>query len=307
MNAVLTDFRLLRLLDRLYSTGHISLSAEQLDMSQPSASIALARARKALGDPLFVRTRQGMQPTPRMDEMIAGVREVLTGLNQLTRARAPFDAATSQRQFRIFMTDASHVTLMPRLFGHIHALAPGVGVEAASIGPGMAEALEDGEADLALGLIPDLETGIMQQALFDQDWVCLCNARHPRLGQATRLSVAQYRKESHVGIVRGTGQALLEEALSAQGIERQVLLRLPGFLGLPAILTATDLVATLPRHIGETLASLVGLKVLPCPARIPGFTVKQYWHTRYHHDSANQWLRSVVADLFLRSRQQLRA
>ena len=31
-----------------------------------------------------------------------------------------------------------------------------------------------------------------------------------------------------------------------------------------------------------------------------GFTVKQHWHTRYHNDPGNRWLRSVCAELFLR-------
>jgi DNA-binding transcriptional LysR family regulator len=76
---------------------------------------------------------------------------------------------------------------------------------------------------------------------------------------------------------------------------------LPGFLGLSAILSTTDLIAILPRHIGETLARAVGLRVLPYPFEIPGFTVKQYWHARYHHDAACRWLRGVCAELFMKS------
>jgi hypothetical protein len=41
------------------------------------------------------------------------------------------------------------------------------------------------------------------------------------------------------------------------------------------------------------------LQVLPCPFAIPSFPVKQYWHERYHHDSANRWMRGVCAGLFM--------
>lgn len=61
----------------------------------------------------------------------------------------------------------------------------------------------------------------------------------------------------------------------------------------------TDLIGTLPRQIGETLAHSGGLQVLPCPIAIPGFTVKQHWHARFHQDPANQWLRGVCADVFM--------
>jgi DNA-binding transcriptional LysR family regulator len=266
-------------------------------LSQPTISIGLARLRKMLDDPLFVRTPEGMQATPRTQALMPAVRQVLDGMDLLASVTAQFDAASSERRFRIFMTDASHVTLMPRLFAHVRALAPGVKLEAATLGPNVAQALQSGEADLALGLIPTLDRGFYQQALFDQNWVCLCNADHPRIGEKFHLK--HYLAEAHVGIVSGTGAQLLEDALNTLGKPRRVQLALPGFLGLPGILSTSDLVATLPRHIGETLAQAAGLRVLPCPVAIEGFTVKQYWHTRYHQDPANRWLRAVCAELFL--------
>ena len=295
------DLKLLRLLDSLYATRSVTRTAEQIALSQPTVSIGLARLRKMLSDPLFVRTSEGMQPTPRTEDLMPAVRQVLAGMSQLISSASQFDAATSERTFRIFMTDASHITLMPRLFGHVHALAPGIRLEAATIGPQIASELQSGEADLALGLIPGLEAGFYQQALFDQDWICLANPRHPRLG--AKLTLKTYLSEAHVGIVSGTGATLLDNALERAGQKRQVQLALPGFLGLPAILQGSDLIATLPRHIGETLAHSARLRVLPCPLPIDGFTVKQYWHTRFHHDPANTWLRGICSSLFLQSQR----
>lgn len=295
------DLKLLRLLDSLYATRSVTRTAEQIALSQPTVSIGLARLRKMLSDPLFVRTSEGMQPTPRTEDLMPAVRQVLAGMSQLISSASQFDAATSERTFRIFMTDASHITLMPRLFAHVHALAPGIRLEAATIGPQMASELQSGEADLALGLIPGLEAGFYQQALFDQDWICLANPRHPRLG--AKLTLKTYLSEAHVGIVSGTGATLLDNALYRAGQQRQVQLALPGFLGLPAILQGSDLIATLPRHIGETLAHSASLRVLPCPLAIDGFTVKQYWHTRFHHDPANTWLRGICSSLFLQTQR----
>lgn len=296
-DAALLDIKLLRLLDLLYTTRSVTRAAEQLGQSQPTVSIWLARLRKQLGDPLFVRTPEGMQPTPRTDALIDTVREVLEGLRRLSESESRFDPATARREFRIYMTDASHITLLPRLFSHVRALAPQVRLEAATIDARMAPALQSGEGDLALGLVPGLEASFYQQTLFGQDWICLCHARHPRIGE--RFTLGDYVAEAHIGIVSGTGYQLLDGALKAQGITRRVLLELPGFLGLSAILSTNDLVATLPRHIGETLARAAGLRVLECPIAIPSFTVKQYWHARYHHDAANRWLRGICAELFL--------
>jgi len=115
------------------------------------------------------------------------------------------------------------------------------------------------------------------------------------------LSLATYAAEGHISIPAGTGFTLLDATLEEQAIHRHVLLEMPGFLGLPAIISTTALIATLPRHIGETLAEMGGLKVLKCPVPIPAFKVKQHWHARYHFESGNRWLRGVCAKLFLNS------
>lgn len=292
----LLDPKLLQLFDVLYGSRSVTRSAVLLGLSQPTVSIWLQRLRRQLGDALFVRTPAGMTPTPRADALIGPAREVLEGLRRLAAVQPAFDAATARRRFRICMTDASHATLLPALLARVRAEAPDVRLEATRMDEHTAQALASGEADLALGHAPWLASGIYQQTLYAQDWVCLANTVHPRLGRT--LSLARYRAEAHVSIAGGTGHTLLEAALAARDIERRVLLELPGFLGLGAIVCSTDLIATLPRHIGETLARMHGLSVLACPFKVEGFDVRQHWHARYHEDAGHRWLRALVAELF---------
>ncbi|MFP3798522.1 LysR family transcriptional regulator [Paraburkholderia tropica] len=299
----LPDLKLLQLFDLLYDTRSVTRVAEQLGQSQPTVSIWLARLREHLHDPLFIRTPAGMAPTPQADALIGPCREILESLRRFSAWEIAFDPATAQRRFRICMTDASHVTLLPRLLAHVRAQAPGVRLEAARIDGNTERALESGEADLAIGYVPWLSGGIYQQQLYEQDWVCLANRHHPRIRK--RLSVKAYRSEGHVAITAGTGTALLEQALVRERIERQIALELPGFLGLGAIVQTTDLITTLPRHIGETLAQASDLAVHACPIPVDGFAVRQHWHARYHHEAGNRWLRSVVARLFGAAGSQL--
>jgi DNA-binding transcriptional LysR family regulator len=293
----LLDFKQLQLFDLLYTTRSVTRTAELLEQSQPTVSIGLGKLRRQLRDPLFVRTPSGMQPTPRSDGLIAQAREILESLRRLSSFEPMFVPSTAQRRFRICMTDASHITLLPQLLAHLRAAAPSVRLDAARIDGTTAQALETGEADLALGYIPWLESGIYQQTLFPQDWVCLVNARHPRIRKSMTLEA--YKGEAHINIVGGTGAQVLEAALHARRVRRRIALELPGFLGLYAIVSTTDLIATLPRHTGETLAKVERLNVYPCPVPIPRFTVKQHWHARYHHDPGNRWLRGTIASLFL--------
>ena len=298
--SALLDVNLLQLFELIYSSRSVTRAAEHLGLAQPTVSIWLAKLRKQLNDPLFVRTPSGMLPTPEADALIGTVRQALESLRYLAQREARFDPATSDRRFRICMTDASHITLLPQLLAHVRSTAPGVRLGAERIDNQTAQRLESGEADLALGLIPELGAGFYQQSLFTQDWVCLANAQHPRIGET--LSADMYQVEGHINVVSGTGHHLLDASLERHHLEHRVVLELPGFLGLTAIVSTTDLLVTLPRQIGETLAKLGGLNVFSCPIPIPTFTVKQHWHTRYHNDPGNRWLRGLCAGLFLRDR-----
>ncbi|TKC86303.1 LysR family transcriptional regulator [Trinickia terrae] len=296
MPADLPDLKLLQLFDLLYDTRSVTRVAEQLGQSQPTISIWLGRLREYLQDPLFIRTPGGMAPTPQADALIGPCREILESLRRFVAWEIAFDPATAQRRFRICMTDASHITLLPRLLAHVRAQAPGIRLEAARIDGNTERALESGEADLAIGYVPWLSGGIYQQQLYRQDWVCLTSRHHPRV--RARLGLKQYRSEGHVVIESGTGAQLLEQALARERVERDVVLQLPGFLGLGTIVQTTDLIATLPRHIGETLAQVNDLAVHSCPISVDGFAVRQHWHAKYHHEAGNRWLRGVVVQLF---------
>lgn len=297
----LLDVKFLRLLDLLCATGSVTRSADALGQSQSTISTWLSQLRQQLDDPLFIRTSKGMLPTPRTEALIGTVREILAGMSRLSRPEKPFDPATAEKRFSICMTDASHITLLPSILNHVHAVAPGISLQASVIGPDLADKLESGEADIALGYLPWLDAGFYQQTFYKQDWICLANAHHPRIGDklAQCWSLEAYQAERHISISSGTGHQLLDNAIESLQIRRKVGLELPGFLGLSSILGGSNLIATLPRMIGETLARAGHLRVLPCPFEIPGFTVKQYWHARYQQDSANRWLRSVCAGLFM--------
>ena len=64
MNIGNLDLNLLRVFDSIAREHSVTVAAARLELTQPAVSNALARLRRELGDPLFVRTSQGMQPTP---------------------------------------------------------------------------------------------------------------------------------------------------------------------------------------------------------------------------------------------------
>ncbi|RSZ30807.1 LysR family transcriptional regulator [Variovorax beijingensis] len=292
------DMRLLAVFDEVYKTRSVTRAAENLDIPQTSVSLALARMRRQFNDPLFVRTAEGMVPTPHAADLLRPLRQALELLRVATRQQVVFDAGSSSRHFKICMTDVSHLEFLPRLIHRAAQVAPSIHIEVLRIGPDTRRLLENGEADLAVGYMPELEAGFYQQQLFEQGFSCVVRKDHPRV--AKRMTLTLFKREKHVAITApGTGHDLLQQQLKRLGVERRLALSLPTLPGLGNLLAQSDLIATVPERVAQMLVSIAAVKLLVPPFELPAFAIKQHWHERFHLDPANRWLRSMIAEMFL--------
>jgi DNA-binding transcriptional LysR family regulator len=292
------DLELLAIFDEIYKTGNVTRAAANLGLPQSTVSLGLGRLRSHFNDRLFSRTARGMVPTPRAQNAIEDVRRAMQALQHALADQPVFDPAGSEREFRVCMTDISEIVLLPRLLNHLREIGPGIRLDISKITQDSPAELADGSVDLAVGFMPHLEAGFYQQVLFDQSFVCLVAASHPRVRDT--LSRDMLRQESHIRVLSsGTGHAIVDKVLVAEGIERKIALKLPSFLGVARIVAQTELLAIVPHRYASEVAESVAVRLLPVPVALPGFQVKQHWHERYHADVSNRWLRQTVADLFL--------
>lgn len=283
----------------VYKTQSVSRAAQHLGMEQASASIALAKLRRHFDDPLFTRTSQGMEPTPKAQSIYPDLSEALARIANARGTHEAFVPADVQREFRICMTDIGEIVMLPRLINHLQQIAPGVVLDADKIGPDSRRRLESGDMDLAVGFTPDLKAGFYQQTLFEQDFVCLASSQHPRI-RAT-LDRAEFSGEGHIVVsTSGTGHSIVDKVLARHKIKRRVVLRVSSFLGLARIVAQTELLVTVPRLLGKALASQEQeqVQVLEPPVPLPRYQVKQHWHERFNADVGNIWLRKTLAELF---------
>ncbi len=290
------DIRLLAVFNEIYKTRSVTAAAQALGLGQPAVSVALSKLRHTLGDPLFVRTSSGMEPTPFGEGLVRPVRAVLDAVETVLGHRDDFNPATSQRIFRICMTDISQLVLLPKLWQTLRVQAPEIQIEILPLSRDTARLLESGEADLALGLMPQLEAGFYQQLLFRQYFVCMASADHPRI--TDQLSLQQFEAEDHV-VISSSGSAplIIENEISRQGITRRIALQIPNFLGAAFLVEHTDLLITIPKLLGEMLKGRGAFRIYPVPFPLPQYDVKQHWHERYHHDPGSRWLRQRISEL----------
>jgi DNA-binding transcriptional LysR family regulator len=292
------DLNLLKVFAHLLRERHVSRVAAALGMSQPAVSNALARLRKLLGNELFIRTRSGMQPTPYAEQLGLAVNQALGLLDNALSQSASFVPKTSEREITLAMTDIGEIYFLPRLLKHLARHAPGLRLRTVRLGADeLREHMEAGKVDLAIGLIPQLGAGFFQRRLFQQRYVCAFRKGHALDGK--RLTLKAFTEAEHVVVVAaGTGHGMIDEELAKQGVQRQVRLTVPHFVAVGQILQSTDLVATLPERLAESLQKPFGLAIQPHPGKLPEAGIHLFWHGRMHQDPANQWLREQWGELF---------
>lgn len=294
------DLNLLRAFLAIWREGHVGRAAQSLGMSQPALSAALKRLREQLGDPLFVKTRHGMQPTPYAEQLAPEATAILDLVRHRVLAPASFDAARADRVFTLSTTDIGEMVFMPKLLRHFARVAPGLRVRTVTgTLPQRLAALERGEIDLVVGYYPDIAgVDLMQRRLFDHGFVCLARQGHPAVRDGA-ITAEGFLAASHA-VLRdeGRSQELVEQHLQARGLQRHVTYVGSHFLSIPIVVAATDLIATVPAEAGQIFADYPGVQQAEPPFPFPRFDVKLYWHRKSHADAALRWLRETIVERF---------
>jgi DNA-binding transcriptional LysR family regulator len=294
------DLNLLPIAVVLLEQGSVSKAALKLGMSQPSVSEALAKLRRYFNDPLFVRSREGMVPTPIGATIVQRAEAILRRIDDELLTDVAFEPALAERPFTFALSDVGEIVFLPRLLQRLRSAAPGAPVRSVSLSPhAVSEALEAGTVDLAIGYFPDLKKGqFYQQRLLSHHFVCLLRADHPV--RSPQLDLKQFLALEHAVVQsEGRSQEIWERFLIERGVTRRIALTTPHFLSLPRIIARSDMVVTVPHAIGVAYGTPANnLRTVRPPFESPRIELRQHWHRRFHKDVRSSWLRQVVSELF---------
>jgi DNA-binding transcriptional LysR family regulator len=296
VNLAAIDLNLLLVLDALLAERSVTRAGAAIGLSQPATSNALARLRALFDDPLLVRDKDGMRPTPRAAALAGPLKQALATLRHALAETATFDPASAQATINLGLTDYGALVVLPPLLRALHARAPGIDVRVRSPVGGMHEALATGKIDLAIAPGGQVPPRFHRQRLFGDTLCSILRARHPLV--RGRLTLAKFLRAEHVVVSFGEDRAPLDELLQRRGLSRRIALYVPHFAVVPHVVLATDLVATIPERLARNLASLGGMRVVRTPVELPGFEMSLVWHDHQHDDPARRWVRGLLAELF---------
>ena len=296
------DLNLLFVLDVLLDERSVSRAAQRLNLSQPAVSGALKRLRETFKDPMFVRTRQGIRPTPQALQMIGPIKTVLQDIDTILSV-AEFRPDTAENIFTIAATDYAQMTFLAPLMQQVHLAATNIRFSIVSTDiPRMSGQFDRQEIDFAITVPEMTPQNAQTMDLFEDRYVCAVSLRHPTTEQG--ISLDAFCELDHVLVTPSSGgfYGPTDDALAKLGRRRRVSVSVPNFLSLPGILADSEFITVAPERILRPFAG--SLRIFPTPLPLPPFKVIGAWHELSARSPAHTWLREKMAELSSRMDDQ---
>lgn len=288
------DLNLLVVLDAMLRERSVTRVAHALHLSQPAISGSMARLREHFGDELIHRKGRDAVLTPFALALVEPVSRIIRDVRALRTIRPQFDAATTDRRFRIVASDYIIDMLFPEVIKYCVQHAPNVSLFAEIRRDEHEAQFVNGEIDLVVCPDSTARADEPSESLFDDELVCVVWKENDEVQEA--LEFSQYLQMRHV--VRTSYRhhqvtSIDEAVLRGKGQIRRVAVSVPSFGELPRLVVGTPYVATVQKRIVASAGRSLPLRVLPCPFPIPHFKYVLQWPRFLDHDPAIAWLRTA--------------
>lgn len=285
---------MLRAFDALMAERSVSRAASRLFLSQPAVSSLLKRLREVFADPLFKRSRYGVEPTVRAHVLAPHVQVVLNEVGRLLTVGQDFDPAGSDRIFRLAGSDHMSQIVLPPLCEKLAAAKSEIRLfwEAANYAA-LAERLQRGDIDM--GFLPRTSppANLVSDRLYQDHWIF---ATRPGLMKG-RVTLDDFCAYPHIffGYGRAALDDMIEQILARTSHRRLARVAVTSFSQMLEILTRTDNVAVLPARVAAKHPGIID--VHPLPFSLPSYGLYLSWARSADSDPSIHWLRNEIAKI----------
>ena len=284
---------LLGAFDAIMTRGSITGAAEALSVTQSAVSKQLAQLREWLGDELFVRTSEGMEPTPHALGLREQVRSILDQAAELTSAVVMPPREFTGR-FVLSAGDEVLARFLPRLVDRLDREAPRLRLVTLPLARDYrVRQLETGQVHLVVAVNWNAPELLMQRRLGSDDFVCVLHEKHP-LARGN-LTLKRYTDATHVLVAPFGGEkGVVDIELERLGKERRVCASVSGFHMVDGDLLGTSRLATLPSHVAQAVARKGPFVIKRVPLKLPPSEYHALWHPRFSSDPRLRWMLDAV-------------
>jgi DNA-binding transcriptional LysR family regulator len=293
MNWNTFDLNLLIVFDAVMQERNLTRTGQRLGLTQSAVSHALSRLRNVLNDELFVRSPDGMLPTPRAERMAGPIHQALQDMRVVLEADE-FDPSQSSRTFTISVNNYAARAVIPAFVRHVARLAPSVVIEVRPVGLlSTLDQLDAGTVELVLDTVRDEAERFKCVGLLVDDYVAILSADHP-IADESVLSMEHVRDLPHITVTSsGDDTLFIDDALAEHGLTRHIWARVP-LHSLLSVLIGSKALAVVPRRVAQDFKSTSPLIIRPLPFISPRVSLSIIWHRRLDSDAAHRWLRATL-------------
>ncbi len=291
------DLNLLKVFQVIYAEKHITRAAEKLGMTQSAVSHCLQRLRHSLDDPLFIRSKNGVEPTARADEIAAPIQQALGQILETINQPSSFDPTTSQRTFHYGLPDHAVAQYAPLILNRYAKEAPNLSLSLYHEPlPRLLEMIEANRLDMAACVFKELPPRFRSCRLFKSRHVVIAGKDHPFIQGS--LDMDDYLNARHIIYSSdGNRNTYVDNILQAMELKRHVAVTVASHMAGPVIVSNSDLIATSTMELAEPFLKRYELQCFEVPFEVPDIDVHLIWHQRHDRDPAHQWMRQLTRDI----------
>lgn len=286
------DLNLLRLVVILAKEKNVTRAALKANITQSAFSHALNRMREQLNDEVFVRTRNGMEPTPYAASIIPVIANSLDRLEAATRGAHPFDPMRDAHTFYIGAVDYFEFMFMPVLTARFKQMAPNVRLSVDILSETIKlERIELGQLDAFIGVdsLQHVPHYFNKHALTSDHFVAI--AANTRTDLPCRLTIKHLVTEPQIHLPAvSSGADHIDRWLSAQHLYRPLATVVQSYAVGGRVAVASGYLMCVPYRIARELAEMLPLRILELPDGLPSYDLILLTHSLFDHQPALRWL-----------------
>lgn len=307
------DLNLLFTLQILLKEQNVSKTAKKLNVTPSTVSKALKKLRDWFDDPLFVKTPQGLRPTPLAQSIEEDLAEWLQMGSQILEKRG--DEVPNGVHFNLVMESPLLLIMFNQLSQSIYQKYPDAKVKVQTWDYDSLESIICGDADIGFSgreshprskeLLDLLPYFIDFEVLFTDLPMVYLHKDHPALLEEWNIDT--FLRYAHINIVWEKSESwALDEVLMEMGLTRNVALTMNSFEQslFMAAQPGHNMFTTAPKYCQQYVQHMCfDLVSLPIPLDkehldklLTPFTM--LWHKRNGHNPKIRWLRDAIKSLY---------